>query len=120
MNDDLDPKDELLAVRLAAAIGSPPAELHSRLEALARADLGRERARRAPPLWVEITPHFAGLALLLLLLAGFVPSLAREVARPVAMEGDAAATLAAASLLVPLGLLLAVSILPRARRARRS
>ena len=119
MNDRVDPLDEQLAARLAAEIGAPPAALHARLEELARADLGREVVPRMPPVWLEVAPHLAGLALLLVLLAGFVPTLARELVHPVTAEGNSAATLAAASLIVPLGLLLAASMLPRARTVRR-
>lgn len=119
MNDRRDPIDELLSARLGAAIGTSPPALQERLEALAQAEFGREVARREPPLWMAVAPHLAGLALLLVLLAGFVPSLVRELANPVVPDGNPAATLAAGSLLVPLGLLLAASILPRARTVRR-
>jgi hypothetical protein len=128
MNDRPDePQADLLGPRLKAALGPMPPRLSSRLDRLTHAGLGAKRPEQTPvPIWREVAPRLAVVAMLFVLLAGLLPRLLGWLtnaspawARAVAVVPTLARSPAVVSLLLPVAVLLALEAVRGAPTVRR-
>jgi len=112
-------RDDLLGARLKSALGTTPPLLAWRLTQLSSAGLQEDhREPKRTPFWLELVQRSAGMAVLLALPAALLPRFLELVmGRPTQLVRWASASLtmvspiAVSSVLLPIGILLAVEAL---------